>query len=1196
MVGLTDRQKKALDLTKHISVTANAGSGKTRVLVERYVAAVGEGVDVEQILCLTFTEKAALELRQKIVDGINSGFFSRGSGGTADKRGGFMAQARRKMLEANISTIHAFCSQVLREFPVEAGIDANFKVLEDFDAASLKEDSCEEAVRGALVDERTPTPPASRIHDFLVRIGYKNVLSLLSDLLDNREKIEHIRAAGRPLILSAEKVSADWETVCRAGTTVVKEKFDLSKTKGLDESVRQIDEIARGESKNPIIDALKDLLSRILTKEGKLRAKVALRKESSPLREEEISLFELAYSSLKDFQPGERSLTGYLDMLAILLDLYERSESNYNRRKASIGALDFDDLQIFTMRLLRDNGTVREILTSRFSHIMVDEFQDTNFLQYDIFLRLLDNFSGGGKLFVVGDPKQSIYRFRNAQVEVSKRVSDDLGRIADGAGVPLAESFRMNPGLASFVNAVFPAVLEKATVFEKTGLPVPGQVDYEALVPRRPAGEPDPVEVFVIPRGQQVEDESDDESDAPDAGELQAMFVPARIRAMVDGNEKIRSAKDGEKPGNIRYGDIAILLRSRSRLPVLEEALTKYRIPFVVNAGLGFYSSQEIFDLTNYLTFLLDNNSDIDLLTVLRSPFFGISENELLAISTFKGDTLLERLRAHVASGSAAEEVKYALSVLEDEIALVHRLTIPELINRILERTGWLGAYALSPAGRQRLANLRKLLSIAREFEGRGFNNLYDFVERIKYLEKAAREGQAPVEESVDAVKVMTVHAAKGLEFPVVFLPFCDAATHRSRKLVVSDDVGILPDIAGEFPAELGLYRRLESVSEQAETARLFYVACTRAMDKLVLTWKTKKKPAGLKIGTFADIISRTFEVPESGDHAELAGVNVKIHRELPAVSIGAPDKAPSKQDKREMYLDAIPAMIDGEIYSATVLQTFALCPTKYFLRYRLGMPSSVVNDKLSMNNDSSPVPRLRPPDSAPQDDYTDAILSTVKGTIVHSVMQQILTSGSADTAAIASAAERAISANTSIGSEDRKRLLEEVSGNAVNAYETLSQIKSEGQLFVEQTVTRKFGADFLTGTLDLLIRDGNGFHIYDYKTNRLDRSPEEIYSEYEIQMKLYALLCGTLDPGQKEFDVTIIFTRERRKYLTKRFTAADLSKFESRIHVMIEGMKNLSSRPATDEKLLPTKTPHCPECDYFTGEKMKKCILGIGI
>ncbi len=1191
MAGLTKQQQKALNLDQHISVTANAGSGKTRVLTERYVEAVKSGVDVEQILCLTFTEKAALELKEKIGARINSEIAAEGRSGGGHLK--VLRNARSKMLEANISTIHSFCSQVLREFPVEAGIDANFKVLENFDSTTLKEESCDRAIREALAEERTNHGTA---YSFLVRLGYKRTLTLLIDLLNCREKIEHLKIRRRGILMDEQTVREHWRNLTEAAIRIARENVKLKKG-DFNAEINGIE--ASFETGGDVSGALASLVQKILTKDGTPRKReIAIVDGPTYPWETALSFLETVHGAMADLYPRQKKVSDYFILLATLMSLFDRSVDNYSRKKYSMSALDFDDLQIETMHLLRENESVRAALTSRFKHIMVDEFQDTNFLQYDIFLNLIGNFGGDTKLFVVGDPKQSIYRFRNAQVEVSVQTEKEISELRNGTMAPLLESFRMNGQLADFVNEIFSKAMSGHQVLDVIGLSSTTQTEYKPLVPRRPDGIEPAVEIFLAGVNGQ-EKVADGDLSVSSFSELnpseeQSLFLASRIREMVNGNEMIRDVKLNEETRKIKYGDTAILLRSRSRLETIEKALNERSVPYSVTSGIGFYSAQEIFDLTNYLTFLLDNNADISLLTVLRSPFFGISEDELFKASLCKGDALFGKFQVFAESEKAPDEVKYAVSVLNDEIQLAHRFTIPHLINRILERTGWLGAYRLSSTGEQRIANMRKLLSIAREFEGRGFNNLYDFVERLKYLKDTAREGQAAVEETADVVKIMTVHAAKGLEFPVVIVPFCEATTIRRQNLIINDQVGVLPFISNEVPAELSLYQRFEKQNEQAEIARLFYVACTRAMDRLILT-TAPRKPEVHNANSFAEIIAKSFDIsspPESG-YYQYPGGRVHIVSEIPVAyheaNIGERKKKSGDGSvaslPAQIFLDPIPADIDGEIYSATVLQTFKLCPTKYFLRYRLGMPAAEKGSRRQETGNGL-------------DEYDDSILATVKGEMIHAVLHDVLSKREYDEAEIVKAAALVVNGyfGNSLGKEESEKLISRVVENVRNAIATLKSISKMDRLYLEETITRKFGSDYLTGTLDLLAEDENGFHVFDYKTNRLERGTEEIYSDYEIQMKFYSSLCSRLKPEQESFDVTIIFTREGGKYLTRNYSRKAIEDFENDLEGMIRKIKSIEPvgglYPPANNENLPISTPHCGECEYYVGEFEKECLL----
>lgn len=312
------------------------------------------------------------------------------------------------------------------------------------------------------------------------------------------------------------------------------------------------------------------LLQKILTNEGNPRKRevAVIDGETYPL-EIALSILQIIHESLTNLSPKRKKAADYFLLLQTLMKMFEKSVEHYNRKKYSMSALDFDDLQIKTMHLLRENETVRGALTSRFKHIMVDEFQDTNFLQYDIFLNLIDSFAGNARLFVVGDPKQSIYRFRNAQVEVSAQTEKEISGLKNGTMVSLLESFRMNADLASFVNEIFSRAMPGDRSLDITGLPLPKQTEYKPLIARRPKGMEPAVEIFLAGGNNNAEPPVDELSagSPPEfsSSEQQALFVASRIRRMIDGNEAVRDVRLGEETRKIKYGDIAILLRSRSR-------------------------------------------------------------------------------------------------------------------------------------------------------------------------------------------------------------------------------------------------------------------------------------------------------------------------------------------------------------------------------------------------------------------------------------------------------------------------------------------------------------------------------------------------------------------------------------------------------------------------------------------------------
>lgn len=1179
MKELTKSQIRTLDISKHISVTANAGSGKTSVMVERFLYAIQMGIKVDEILCLTFTDRAALELRER----ISRALVERINGLATPEIIERYREAKSNMLQANISTIHSFCLNILKEFPVEAGVDANFKVLEDFDAAALKRESIEEALIDSLSCE---TEFAKKTHQFLVRFGYKQTIEILTEMFAHREKLAHKAILNdshpdRPDILvpSVEMLRDHW---LRLGKLIVEISMNsiihnANRSKVFLSAIEQLKNLLNTIDNNPLslLPVIAEILDSVLTRQQKLRSGVEIISTNDFSKRQIYEIITSTYQILADDTENDElssvSIQQYLEDVKTIYELYLAAERRYNERKASRGYLDFDDLQLFVLKLLKLNKSVNDILANRFKQVMVDEYQDTNFLQYDIFRALMKDFSIDSRLFVVGDPKQSIYRFRNAQVEVFDRTEEDLIKMPDAEVITLAESFRMNTEIAGFVDWLFTDVMKKNLLFKLLGFKSTSEADYSKIVPVRTAQAVSPVEIFYV-EGRKQRDNLE-----PPPIELQSHFVAARIKEMVtSGEEVIRNIGGEEVLSKIEYNDIAILLRTRTYLENLEDALGKYKIPYIVVSGRGFYSSQEISDLTNYLTFLQNPYSDVSLLTVLRSPFFGISDEELYHISNAAGDCLFEKLKNFSLSNTASEEVKYAFLVLHEEVQFAYRLSIPQLLDRILERSGWLSvdfsAGGVGSMDTQRLANLKKLKEIARDFEARGFSSLYDFVERIKDLKETDDEGQASLEEESNAVKILTIHSAKGLEFPIVFLPFCNTGVETKRKVIVNDDVGIIPIFNEGIPKEFALYKKLEEINEKAEVSRLFYVACTRARERLILTTaeRTKKMSFGEILKEKIDLNS----IPDR-DYLDCNGVRVLFHRSIPEVKAIEESKGESHIQVNNIRIDGLLASVDGEIYSATVLQTYRLCPTKYFLRYRVGLPTpEIVWDR----DESS--------------EFNDEILSTIKGRVIHKALQNLVAKlPVVDDRMIAVEVRNAILSESNIRFDQTKESepIIDIEHNVANALGSLRKLNLNGQIYVEQTITQKFGDDYLTGTIDLLIESERGFQVIDYKTNRIDRNIEEIYRDYEVQMKVYALLCKLVNPGQHSVQTLLVFTRKQNLVVSKSYSNRELDAFADELRGLINELKSLELNIGK----LPTSTNHCKECEFYSREGMK-CLYGI--
>src|SRR5581483_4631363 len=483
-------------------------------------------------------------------------------------------------------------------------------------------------------------------------------------------------------------------------------------------------------------------------------------------------------------------------------------------RKRDDAVLTFDDLIAEAHAMLRSHAAVRERYARRFRAILVDEFQDTDRVQADV-VRIL---SPDTLLFVVGDEKQSIYRFRGADVAVFQAMAADVGR-----ELPLGTNFRSVPSILSFVNALAAAILR---------VPPDGEAAHwtrfdagQRLVPHRAAAEGAPAVRLVT----FVEEHARRTLRAAEARELEARVLAGAVERL--------HVEDG-----IPYGEIAVLFRAFTEVKTYEGAFRRREIPYYVVRGRGFFQCQEVSDLVSLLGAVLDPDDGVALAATLRSPLFGVDDDTLarLAWPAAASRPALARY-FRTSDDPALGRVRDVLARLR---ATASRATIAELIVEACAATDFEAVCLTQFQGAQKVANVRKLIELAREGERRRFFSLRDFVRTVRRL--AASEPREPeaalAGEADDVVRLMTIHQAKGLEFSAVVLPDLGRVLRRDvRTPAIDEELGVVGgplDAAGRVVvghAGLTRYRARDFDRERAESARLFYVGCTRARDVLVL-------------------------------------------------------------------------------------------------------------------------------------------------------------------------------------------------------------------------------------------------------------------------------------------------------------------------------------------------------------------------
>ena len=960
-MGLTDRQKQAaLDHARSKCVTAGAGTGKTYVLVQKYIDLLESRDDLgfANILALTFTEKAAAEMKIRVREAL------------AKKEGARWDSLRDEFLWANISTFHSFCAQVLREFPLEAGVAPGFAVLDEREAARLRDEVIDTFVYGE---------PPETCRDALVGVlrmaGVYELRNTLERLSSHREAAEQffVTLAG-----SEETVLDAWRTVverCReeelaifaaaAGTSIGTLQDLAARYPGAADPAQDylravephLRSFAAGEC---------GAVTALIEIHGERQFTARMGRKPN-WKGDDLGRLRDAYKTLNDClkaqggflslaidpdDPFTRATLDYLRDLGVVFAAYSDAVDTAKRHR---NALDFDDLIDRTHRLFREHEAIVEAhFRRRFRFVLVDEFQDTDPVQNGIICSILGDLAQtSAKLFVVGDPKQSIYLFRDADVTQFKRTRDLIERDLNGEAVPLDVNFRSTPAIVGFVNAIFGALMAESAR--------PWEFRYEPLEACR-KGDAGSVELLLVAKA----------DDRQSGRRAEAEMVARKIQNLIEHEKRRiywdREGKHLDEPRPAEYRDVAILLERRTNLAAYEWALARYAIPYHVHAGIGFYGRQEVYDLYNILRFLENERDDVALYGLLRSPYFAFSDTLLYTVaqSGSPENSLWERLERFASD----PEITAAVQLLRSWLLHARRVSPADLLTRIVSESGISVVLGGMPGGEQAAANVEKAVALARRMEANGSGTLAGVVRELgTCIDDGEREGDALLDlTTANAVSIMTVHASKGLEFPIVVVPdLGEPPRARGGTVMVEDGfrIGVtIPNPANDHEREeaplLKVLKREYRQKERAEQKRLFYVAVTRAKDHLVLCGDL---PAGVpetledaknRMGWLARCIGLCDDVYVRGA-AEIPGEESPLciplvtdpaaiyaePRQTGAMRLSLPDNGAGVSE------GVPPILVDEEehVYSASEIRQYLRCPLAYERRFRLNIMTQPIRE-----------------------------------------------------------------------------------------------------------------------------------------------------------------------------------------------------------------------------------------------------------
>ncbi len=824
------REAAANDLDTTFFVEAAAGTGKTTSLVARIVSAVSKGrARLSEIVAITFTEKAAGELKMRLRAELEKNL-----------KDATLRDALADLERAHITTIHSFCAWILRERPIEAVVDPQFTVADELQRQLLFEEAWEEW----LETELAKNPPALR-QALMSGVELDKLPELVTMLVDHRDRLASTKLP-ESMPLDVDGMVAKLQSAAPTLERCLKHFTERSENAYL--------------RARTLLDTLSSLPRASTERKIAVLRSLELTAPRAKAHFDSDEAFREMKDAVKELKAWLEGFAAAADhnLLVELVAWLRGFVDHFQKIKHDRALLDFDDLLVKTRDLLRDSVDVRRDLQKRFKFVLVDEFQDTDPVQTEVVLLLGEG--APGKLFVVGDPKQSIYGFRRADIEMyadTRRQIERKGRV-----LTFRQNFRSKSTILDWVNDVFVKILVKSVDGDY-------QPEYIPLAPR-PELQTSQTAVTLLRPKQPL---------AGTADELRRAEAASVARYL----------KQQVASGACQWGEVALLFRSFTGVEAYGDVLQEHGVPFRVVGGKSYYQRQEIQTLSSLLS-CLDNPADrLNLVATLRSPLFGWADEQVFLASESTRLSYLGTL-----ASDAPEQARLTFALLRELHESRHGFSVAGYVEHVFARTRICEAFFVSqPDGAQCVANLLKALELARQLEAVGVHSLRAFVRRLRQtvLDGVEEEPSPASEEKGPFVTLLTIHKSKGLEFPVVVLP--DLAGRSSD---TGAKLSFAPDGSGQLRFAKMRTTGFDEADdehrkrEEAEEIRLLYVAATRAKEQLVIPWFADK-------GGRIDLLARGF-VPAASALVETPDLESLTVAEV------EPEKPKAKSDSVKQWIE----------------------------------------------------------------------------------------------------------------------------------------------------------------------------------------------------------------------------------------------------------------------------------------------------
>ena len=1102
-----DRIQQSLD--ENLFVEAGAGTGKTTALVGRIVTLIASGAaEMAGLAAITFTEAAAAELRDRVRRDLEYAAEDESRDkGSRDR----CQRAVSEMDAASIQTLHSFAQSLLRELPLEAGLPPGFEMLDPIEADLRFQQAWDQ-----WLDESLES----------VDLGPKLARALHLGL--NLDQLRRV----------ASTLNGDYDLVADASIAEAPEPT-LTIGNRLAEALTEIDRL-RQFSKIGGGDGLFDHAAEVVALAQRLPAAVGGDRAYERALVRLLGWKRLSTRSGSQTNWDKDDVTG-VNACKLLKDMLQELEGlrleeigalraatftpaleaarkfvvDQSARRKEEGHAGFHDLLVWARDMLRNNPDARRRFQRRFHHLLVDEFQDTDPIQAEIAFFLAgdpDDRAGSmskdweaivptpGKLFMVGDPKQSIYRFRRADIVTMAHVRNHLVH----ESTPLQQNFRSQQSIISWVNHVFSRWMRNEDGSEL-------QAEYRDLVATHGVlkdGEEESPSVYFVGEGV--------DGNAESARRLEGLAVAALARRIKEERWQVRSQESGGWR-DATYRDICLLLPSRTNLETLEQALETADVPYRIESESIVLGTEDVRQLLNCLRAIDSPGDQVALVAALRSTAFSCSDVELLQFVDDGGRF------DYLHPGSSRGPVAEALAVLRESNKKCGLKPPDELIEEFIRERHLVELSFDRRRPRERWRRLRFVVEQARAYQRAGGSSLRGFLDWIeRQVVERARAVESPAPESdEDCVRIMTIHAAKGLEFPVVVLTGFGSTPNRNADNVIVDRTSgraeIQLTLSGGIHVPTPGYEAAkgrESAAAEAEDVRLAYVACTRAKDHLVVSlFRRGVKKDTTRAAKLEEFCSDRLDLFQKLDWESLVEAAVAF------TPMADEERAAPGGDFADLRAQW-EAQRESTIEKASQVQAQAVTAIAQRVK---GQPPSVpaeedvTSEKAEAGEGEIPYRRGRG--------------GTNLGRAVHAVLQSIdlltgegleeICRAQAEAEGIGDAAEDVLElSRNALATDTVKGLVDSVKQGSANYYR-------------EVFVSTKLGDRLVEGFIDLLIDAPDGITIVDYKTDRLTtKQVQELGPEYEVQLGLYAWAVGETT-GKPVREATLLFLRpqEERRF-----------------------------------------------------------------